>query len=174
MMTVYKNQIKVQSKGQTPTYKDVTKEIEKTIENSGIKEGICVVLTAHTTCSVFYEEFVHDVNENGDEFLQEDLNNALEKIIPAHDSAESYIYPGEEHYQAVESWPNANDYLPGGDRSALWNADAHLKATILGSSETFEVSDGKLAVGKTGYIYFADFDTTRPRERKCSIVIIGE
>ena len=49
-------------------------------------------------------------------------------------------------------------YLAG-DRSALWNADAHLKATILGSSETFEVSDGKLAVGKTGYIYFADFDT---------------
>ncbi|MGH2064702.1 YjbQ family protein [Aerococcus urinaeequi] len=173
-MAVFKNHIKVNSKGSTPTYVDITEEVRSTIENSGIKEGICVVLTSHTTCSIFYEEFVHDLNENGDEFLQEDLNNVLEKIIPNHDSAESYIYPGEEHYQAVEAWPNADEYLPGGDRSALWNGDAHLKATIIGSSETFEVSNGALAVGKTGYIYFADFDRTRARERKCSIVVLGE
>lgn len=173
-MTVSKKHITVHSKGNTPTYKDITQEVKVAIENSGISEGICVVLTSHTTCSVFYEEFVHDLNENGDEFLQEDLNNVLEKIIPNHDSADTYVYPGEEHYQAVEAWPNANDYLPGGDRSALWNGDAHLKATILGSSETFEVTDGKLAVGKTGYIYFADFDRTRARKRKCSIVVIGE
>lgn len=173
-MAVSKKHFTVQSKGKTPTYKDITQEVKEAIESSGIKEGICVVLTSHTTCSVFYEEFVHDYDENGDEFLQADLNNVLEKIIPNHDNAESYIYPGEEHYRAVEAWPNADEYLPNGDRSALWNGDAHLKATILGSSETFEVTDGKLAVGKTGYIYFADFDRTRARERKCSVVVMGE
>ena len=66
------------------------------------------------------------------------------------------------------------DYLPGGDRTALANADAHLKATLVGASATLEVDDGKLAVGKTGYIYFADFDRTRERDRKCSIIVIGE
>lgn len=34
------------------------------------------------TCSVLFEEFVHDKDFNGDEFLQVDLNNILDKIVP--------------------------------------------------------------------------------------------
>ena len=173
-MAVYKEQIEVQSHGKTPTYINITPQVRAAIEKSGIQNGICVVISPHTTCSVFFEEFVHDINEAGDEFLQADLNGVLEKIIPDQTNAEIYKYPGEEHYKAVESWPDAAAYLPNGDRTALWNCDAHLKATILGSSQTFEVDNGKLGVGTTGYIYFADFDRTRPRTRKCKIVVMGE
>lgn len=173
-MAVYKETIEVQSHGSRPTYIDVTEDVRRVIQESGIDSGICVVLSPHTTCSVFFEEFCHDYDENGDEFLQADLNAVISKIIPDHRSAEDYIYPGEEHYKAVESWPDAEAYLPGGDRTALFNGDAHLKATLLGSSETFEVDHGKLGVGTTGYIYFADFDRTRPRTRKCKIIVIGE
>ena len=173
-MAVYKEQIEVQSHGKTPTYINITPQVRAAIEKSGIQNGICVVISPHTTCSVFFEEFVHDINEAGDEFLQADLNGVLEKIIPDQTNAEIYNYPGEEHYKAVESWPDAAAYLPNGDRTALWNCDAHLKATILGSSQTFEVDNGKLGVGTTGYIYFADFDRTRPRARKCKIVVMGE
>jgi len=98
----------------------------------------------------------------------------LEKIIPDQTDWNQYQYPGEEHYRAVERWPDAEAYLPGGDRTALWNCDAHLKATLIGSSETFEVADGKLGVGTTGYCYFVDFDRTRARTRKCIIVVMGE
>ena len=173
-MAVYKEQIEVQSHGKTPTYINITPQVRAAIEKSGIQNGICVVISPHTTCSVFFEEFVHDINEAGDEFLQADLNGVLEKIIPDQTNAEIYNYPGEEHYKAVESWPDAAAYLPNGDRTALWNCDAHLKATILGSSQTFEVDNGKLGVGTTGYVYFADFDRTRPRTRKCKIVVMGE
>ena len=173
-MAVYKEQIEVPSHGTTPTYINITPQVRAAIEKSGIQNGICVVISPHTTCSVFFEEFVHDINEAGDEFLQADLNKVLEKIIPDQTSADIYNYPGEAHYQAVASWPDAEAYLPGGDRTALWNCDAHLKATILGSSQTFEVDGGKLGVGTTGYIYFADFDRTRPRTRKCKIVVMGE
>lgn len=173
-MKIYKEELKIQSKGSTPTYENITEQVREAIKNSGVNEGVVTVLTAHTTCSVFYEEYSHDTNEEGVEFLQEDLNTVLEKIIPNHDNAEVYKYPGEEHYQAVESWDNAAEYLPGGDRKALWNGDAHLKATILGASETFDVTENKLGVGTTGYIYFVDFDTTRPRTRKCKIVVMGE
>lgn len=172
-MKLYKEELLIDSTGGKVTYSDITESVKAAIENSGITSGTCTVLTAHTTCSVFFEEFAHDIAENGDEFLQIDLNNALEKIIPNHDNAETYVYPGEAHYQAVESWPNAAEYLPGGDRSALWNGDAHLKSTLLGASEVFEVDEGKLAVGSTGYIYFADFDRTRPRTRKCKVIIMG-
>ena len=117
---------------------------------------------------------MHDVDETGTEFLQNDLNAVLKKIIPDQTDWNQYQYPGEEHYRAVERWPDAEAYLPGGDRTALWNCDAHLKATLIGSSETFDVTDGKLGVGTTGYCYFVDFDRTRARTRKCIIVVMGE
>lgn len=173
-MTVYKETILVESHGSRPTYADVTKEVRRIIKESGIQNGICTVISPHTTCAVFFEEYSHDVNEEGDEFLQEDLNHVLEKIIPYHHSKQDYVYPGEAHYQAVESWPNAAEYLPNGDRTALFNGDAHLKATLIGSSQTFEVDKGSLGVGTTGYVYFVDFDCTRPRTRKCKVVVMGE
>lgn len=173
-MWIYKEILEIKSHGGTPTYINITKEIQEAIRRSNIREGICTVISPHTTCSVFFEEFVHDFEENGDEFLQTDLNRVLEKLIPHQREAGMYRYPGEEHYRAVEAWPNAQEYLPDGDRTALWNCDAHLKATLLGSSQVLDVTDGKLGAGATGYVYFVDFDRTRPRGRRCKIVIMGE
>ena len=102
------------------------------------------------------------------------MNDVLKKIIPDHVNADQYNYPGEEHYKAVESWPDAATYLPNGDRTALFNGDAHLRSTLVGSSATLEVDDGKLGVGPTGYVYFVDFDRTRERIKKCKIIVIGE
>ena len=90
---------------------DITPQVKEAIEKSGIQNGICTVISPHTTCSVFFEEFVHDYNKDGDEFLQEDLNHVLEKIIPDQTSADIYVYPGEKHYEAVESWPNAENLV---------------------------------------------------------------
>lgn len=173
-MKMFKETVELDSTGDNPSYFDITPQVKAIIKKSGIQEGIVTVISPHTTCAVFFEEFAHDVTEEGEEFLQVDLNNALEKIIPKHDRADKYLYPGEEHYAAVEAWPNAAEYLPDGDRRALWNGDAHLKATIIGASETLEVSGNDLGVGATGYIYFVDFDTTRPRTRKCKVTVIGE
>ena len=172
-MKLYKEQIELTSHGKTPSYFDITPQVKEAIAKSGVKEGICTVLTAHTTCSVFFEEYAHDRDENGDESLQHDLNIGLAKIFPDHVDANTYTYPGEEHYKAVESWPNAKDYLPNG-RQDLWNGDAHLRSTLLGSSEVFDVTEGKLGVGSTGYVYFADFDRTRGRQRRCVITVLGE
>lgn len=174
-MTVYMEEVLVESTGGKPTFANITDSVKAAIEKSGIEAGTCSVITSHTTCAVFYEEFVHDYDEEtGLEYLQVDLEKGLEKVFPKHTSAESYLYPGELHYQDVESWPNVEEYLPGGDRSYLWNGDAHLKSTLIGSSEVFAVENGKLWVGKTGYIYFVDFDVTRPRKRKVKIIVMGE
>lgn len=173
-MSIYKEQINLTSHGKTPSFFDITPQVKEIIERSKIQNGICTVISPHTTCSVFFEEFVHDYTESGDEFLQADLNNVLKKIIPDNIAEGQYNYPGEKHYEAVASWPDAESYLPNGDRSALFNCDAHLKATLLGSSEVFEVDNGKLGVGVTGYIYFVDFDRTRSRNRKCKVIVLGE
>ena len=169
---MFKKEFSVKSHGKTPTYINITDMVNEAIKESQINDGLVIVLTKHTTCSVFYEEFTHDFDDRGNEFLQNDLDTVLEKIIPNHNSANTYSYPGPEHYKDVESWPNAEEYLPNGDRSALWNGDAHLKATILGNSVTLDVENNKLAVGKTGYVYFVDFDRTRERTRKFSVIVI--
>lgn len=173
-MAVFKKTFDMKSHGKTPSYFNITEEVKEAIAESGIKNGICAVVSPHTTCSVFFEEFVHDYDKDGDEFLQEDLNDVLGKLIPNQNAAGIYHYPGEKHYEAVASWPDAEAYLPGGDRTALWNCDAHLKATLLGSSQVFDVENAKLGTGTTGYVYFVDFDRTRERTRHCRITVIGE
>jgi len=173
-MSVYKDQVEMQSTEGTTSYFDITPQVRAAIEKSGIKEGICVAISPHTTCGVFFEEFVHDLTEDGNDFLQADLNDVLKKIIPDHIEMDQYRYPGPDHFEAVSHWPDQEKWLPGGDRSLLRNGDAHLRATIIGSSQTFEVTDGKLALSETGYIFFVDFDRNRSRTRKCRIVIIGE
>ncbi len=173
-MIIYKEQINLVSHGGRPSFFNITSQVKEAIEKSKIQNGICVIISPHTTCSVFFEEFVHDYTEDGDEFLQVDLNDVLKKIIPDNIAEGQYNYPGEKHYEDVASWPDAEVYLPNDDRTALLNCDAHLKATLIGSSQTFEVDDGKLGVGTTGYIYFVDFDRTRSRTRKCRIIILGE
>lgn len=176
-MAVYRKKIALKSHGTTPTFLNITPMIKEAIAESGIENGIIAAISPHTTCSVFFEEYVHDTLEDGTEFLQKDLNDALQKILPDQTQippAGEYSYPGPKHYADVASWPNAEDYLPGGDKHALLNADAHLKATLLGSSCTLSVEDGKLGVGTTGYVYFVDFDRTRERIRSCKLVVIGE
>ena len=174
-MAVYKETIKgIESKGVSPTYNNITNEVREIIKKSGIKDGICCVISPHTTCSVFFEEYVHDTMPNGKEFIQQDLDNCLEKIIPNQTAWGQYFYPGTKHFEEVETWPDYLKFLPSGTREELFNADAHLKATILGNSATFEVDNGELGVGKTGYIYFVDFDRTHARSRRCKVVVIGE
>lgn len=173
-MVVFQKVATLETCAKRDSYFDITEHVKTAIEESGIQNGICLVSTPHTTCSIFFEEFTHDVDENGDDFLNLDLSEKLGMMISEHLSASSYRYPGEKHYEAVASWPNPEEWLPNGDKKALWNADAHLKATIIGSSVTFPITSHQLAVGKTGYIYFVDFDRTRERCRKFQMTLMGD
>ena len=74
-MKIYKEQIDLRSHGVTPTFINITPEVKQAIANSGIQSGIVTIISPHTTCSVFFEEFVHDLTEDGTEFLQMDLND---------------------------------------------------------------------------------------------------
>lgn len=173
-MSVYQNQLLLDTLEGRDSFIDITDEVNRLVKDSQINKGIVCVSTPHTTCAVFFEEYTHDRDDKGDDFLLVDFSKGLETIFPPHLSADSYHYPGEKHYQAVASWPNPEQWLPGGDRKALWNADAHLKASLIGSSETIPITENTLAIGKTGYLYFVDFDRTRRRERRVQVTVIGE
>ena len=171
-MAIYKDTIILTSNGCRPTYHNVTKQVEAILAKSGIKNGLCVVQSQHTTCSVIFEEFVHDTDFNGDEFLQVDLNRILERIIPREMTEDKdYRYPGPKH---VDFLMNLNDPNYPPDPGTILNGDAHIRGSLFGASESFILNEGKLLIGSVGYIYFIDWDQNRVRDRKCHVMIMGE
>ncbi|ETA69338.1 secondary thiamine-phosphate synthase enzyme [Methanolobus tindarius DSM 2278] len=50
------------------------------------------------------------------------------------------------------------------------NADAHLKAVLLGSSETLPIIDGNLHLGTWQSIFFAEMDGPRTREVTVTVI----
>ena len=147
---------------------DITSEIKNMILEYGVKKGTITVQSLHTTCAIFFEEYVHDENPIGHDFLQMDLNKGLRKIFPDEvEFNDNYFYPGPKHMNR----PGRPNFEFQG---ISLNAPAHLKATLLGASQTFIIDDGVLQTGAYGSIWFVDFDYSRPRKRKCVICLNAE
>ena len=75
------------------------------------------------------------INENADPAVASDMAAALDRLVP---------------------WDA--DY-----RHAEGNSAAHLKASLMGSSVTIPVEDGRLALGTWQAVYFCEFDGPRAR-----------
>lgn len=164
-MSVYHDTFQIQS-DRRPTFEDVTERVVEVLKKSKINEGILVVYSQHTTCSVLLQEAADDVNYWGTELLMQDLVNVLEKIIPTCRTEGQYLHPGPKHIEAAK----------GREEEACWslNTDAHLRSVILGRSITIPVVDGQMVLGEFGRIYFADFDQVRARQRTVRVQIVGE
>ena len=83
------------------------------------------------------------INENADPDALSDILQRLEALVP---------------------WEN-------GYRHAEGNAAAHIKATLVGSSQSVPVRQGRLALGRWQGIFFADFDG--PRERHFRVTVLA-
>jgi len=75
------------------------------------------------------------INENADPSVRQDILMELDKIVPFQDN-----------YRHLEG-----------------NAAAHIKASMVGSSETILVEAGKLLLGTWQGIFFCEFDGPRSR-----------
>ena len=156
----------VQSIGTRPTFHAVTEKVKTLVAGARVNSGICVVYSRHTTCAVIIDEDSIDMAHNGLSYLQQDLADVLEKIIPSCLKEGQYMHPGREMILFAAEH--------GEDRSGTLNTDAHLRSSILGRSESIPIINGRLELGEFGHIYFVDFDHTRPRKRTVIVQIIGE
>lgn len=165
-MKVHRESFNVQSTGMRPTFHTVTPQVREIISRSGVKEGICVVYSHHTTCSVMIQECSFDETYTGLEYLQQDLVNIFESIIPTCRVEGQYMHPG----------PKLTEFSRehGESKPETLNTDGHLRSAFLGRSETVVLADGQADLGAYGHIYFVDFDQTRPRSRCVQVAVIGE
>jgi len=76
------------------------------------------------------------INENADPSVRQDILMGLDKLVP---------------------WQGDYTHLEG-------NAAAHIKASLVGSSETIPVEKGDLVLGTWQGVFFAEFDGPRRRE----------
>lgn len=164
-MTIIHQSFKIQS-DRMPTFHDVTENVQTVLKTSGVTNGIVVVYSQHTTCSVFVQEDADDVNYWGTKLLLQDLVNVFENIVPTCRTEGQYLHPGSRHIEMAKSR----------DEQPAWslNTDAHLRSVMMGRSQTIPIFNGTMELGEFGRIYFADFDQTRARERTVIVQIIGE
>ena len=165
-MKIITESFEVCSTGMRPTFHTVTEQVQGIIDRAEVKHGICVVYSHHTTCSVMTQESSFDEAYTGLEYLQQDLADIFENIVPTCRKEGQYMHPG----------PKLTEYaaLHGEDKPETLNTDAHLRSVFLGRSESIIIMNGKLDLGQFGNIYFVDFDQTRARKRQVMVQIIGE
>lgn len=150
-----------------PSFHDVTDRVNEAVQQSGIKNGIVVVYSQHTTCSVLIQEDSLDETYNGTKFIFQDLLDIFETLVPTCRKEGQYMHPG----------PKCVDHsvhVVKEDIAHTLNTDAHLRSSLLGRSEAIPIVEGKVEFGEHGRIYFADFDGTRARKRNVRVQVIGD
>jgi secondary thiamine-phosphate synthase enzyme len=122
---------------------DLTNRIMDFARRFNVREGLVSLWSMHTTCAVFINEF--------QTALLTDIKAFLEKMV-ARD----------------EEWLHNNPDHSDCDRM---NADAHLRALLLGHSLTLQISGGEVVLGQWQRILMAELDG--PRARTLRIQIFG-
>ena len=116
---------------------DITSDINKLIQKSGVAQGLCMIFVPHTTAAV-------TINESADPSVKSDILKILNQIIP-----------WEANYRHLEG-----------------NSPAHIKSTLVGSSELIAIENRRLVLGTWQGIFFCEFDG--PRTRKVDVRIMEE
>ena len=110
---------------------NITREVERIVAASGVREGLCLVNAMHITASVFIND-----DEPG---LHQDYRRWLEKLAPFDASPATYAH----------------------NRTGEDNADAHHKRQIMGREVVVAITEGRLDFGPWEQIFYGEFDGRR-------------
>jgi secondary thiamine-phosphate synthase enzyme len=121
-------------------YVNITPQVQRCVEASGVQEGLCLVNSMHITASVFIND-----DERG---LHHDFGVWLEKLAPFN--------------------PDPNVYHH--NRTGEDNADAHLKRQVMGREVVVAVTRGKLDFGPWEQIFYGEFDGRRAKRVLVKII----
>ena len=119
---------------------NITPQVEAALEESGVREGLCLVNSMHITSSVFIND-----DEPG---LHEDYARWLEALAPYDSSPERYHH----------------------NRTGEDNGDAHHKRQVMGREVVVAVTGGSLDFGRWEQIFYGEFDGNREKRVLVKII----
>ena len=163
---IVQKEIELQSRGWIPTFHDISTDVMKIVEESGIKNGTVTIDSHHTTCSVMVQECSHDFDTFDLEYLQHDLLDIMRKMIPDYVDEGDYRHPGPIHAQFGRYVNEPGDFTS-------MNTDGHLRSVFFGRSEVMTIKDGELDGGEFAHVYFVDWDHVRARRRQVNVTVMG-
>ena len=123
--------------------KPITEQITAFVRETPIREGMVQISSLHTTAGLI-------LNETQDA-LMADMAAMFEQVLPRN------VY-----YKHND--PNHSDC----ERK---NADAHLRALVVGHSLTIPIADGQMKLGRWQQVLFAEFDG--PNNRQVHVQVMG-
>ena len=133
---------KVQTEAREELY-NLTQLIRDFVRSSGVKTGMVVISSLHTTSAIFINEWqdalLHDVKAYLSHAISKDLY--YRHNDPAHSDCDRH------------------------------NADSHLRSLVLGMSLTLQIADGDVVLGEWQSVIMAEFDG--PRERSIRLQAMG-
>ena len=112
---------------------NITPQLERIVERSGVAEGLLLCNAMHITASVFVND-----DEPG---LHEDYKRWLEGLAPFDASPRRYMH----------------------NRTGEDNADAHMKRQVMGREVVIAITAGKLDFGPWEQVFYGEFDGRRPK-----------
>ena len=122
---------------------NLTRRVEELVGKSGIREGMALLQSLHSTAAVFVNEW--------QQALLDDYRTLLEQTV-----------------RADAPWRHNDPRYSDCDRS---NAASHLRTLLLGTSALLAVRGGQVVRGKWQSIILAELDG--PRTRSVSLQILG-
>jgi secondary thiamine-phosphate synthase enzyme len=127
---------------------DITDLVVKAVRNSGVRFGIANVQTRHTTTGII-------VNEH-EPLLLDDMSGLLDRLVP-----------GGAEYRHDDMTIRRVNLMPGEPA----NGHSHCRAMLLGTSETLNVVDERLDLGRWQRVFLVELD--RDKEREVSVMVMG-
>ncbi|HEY6565389.1 MAG TPA: secondary thiamine-phosphate synthase enzyme YjbQ [Pirellulaceae bacterium] len=119
---------------------NITPELDRLVQESGIQEGMLLCNAMHITASVFVND-----DEPG---LHRDYKKWLEELAPFDPSPDRYHH----------------------NRTGEDNADAHHKRQIMGREVVIAITKGKLDFGPWEQVFYGEFDGHRRKRVLVKII----
>lgn len=131
-----------------PQFIDITGEVERLIRECGVREGMALVFSRHTTAAV-------RINEN-EPLLISDMEEFLNRVAPRDLYYRHNDFSIRVHNMTADECPNAH---------------AHCQHLLLGASEAVPIQNGRLLLGHWQRIFLVELD--RPRVREVVVQVFG-
>ena len=122
---------------------DITPRIEARVRSAEVSNGLALVTSMHTTLALFINEC--------QEALLFDIRTFLNELVDRD-----------------RDWRHNDPRVSDCDRR---NADAHLRAALLGHSIALPIQDGRLALGTFQSVIAVELDG--PRTRSLNLQVLG-
>lgn len=136
---IFNQKIDFETKNQIEFF-DMTDNVQKIIDESGVREGKVLIFVPHTTMGVV-------INQN-EPMLTQDFMRLLYKLAPMDDR---YSHDLFELRKASKSDGRSNGH-------------SHCKSFFVGVSQTVPIEKGKLMLGSKQSIFAVEFDGARKRD----------